>query len=207
MDTQHLLGFFVSSFIFMNYLAHFFLSNFDESLIVGNYIADDVKGKKYLIYPEEIQKGILLHRAIDGFTDNHITVEKSKSRIRPHQQKFTPVVVDVFYDYLLAINWQTYTSTALMDYAFYVYKVLQKNQEFLPEKSKFRLQFMIKQNWLYNYREIEGIKKALTGLSNRASFENKMNEAHILLIKNKEELNNDFNQFFPALMAFVKNTL
>ena len=71
----------------MNYLAHFYLSNHDKNLIVGNYIADDVKGKAYLDYPLEIQKGILLHRKIDDFTDNHPIVNISKNRIRTDQNK------------------------------------------------------------------------------------------------------------------------
>ena len=93
----------------MNYLAHFHLSNNNESLIIGNYIADDVKGKAYLNYSSEIQQGILLHRKIDDFTDNHPVVENSKHLIRHNQNKFTPVVMDVFYDYFLANNWDTYS--------------------------------------------------------------------------------------------------
>lgn len=191
----------------MNYLAHFFLSNHNEGLLVGNFIADDVKGKKYLLYPEEIKQGILLHRAIDDFTDKHKTVEKSKNSIRIYQQKFTPVVIDVFYDYLLATNWNRYSNIHLADYAATVYKTLLNNQAFLPEKSAFRLQFMEKQNWLYNYRKIEGIKKALTGLSKRTVYENNMSEAHHLLLKNETTLTHDFNQFFPELIAFVKNAI
>ena len=82
----------------MNYLAHFYLSDYDENLIVGNYIADDVKGEKYLNYSPEIQKGILLHRKIDTFTDTHHIVLNIKNLIREHQRKYTPVVIDIFYD-------------------------------------------------------------------------------------------------------------
>ena len=105
----------------MNYLAHFFLSNNDENLIIGNYIADDVKGKAYLKYSSEIQKGILLHRKIDDFTDNHNVVDNSKSLIRHHQNKFTPVVMDVFYDYFLANNWSTYSEKELLEFTNQIY--------------------------------------------------------------------------------------
>ena len=86
----------------MNYLAHFHLSNNDTNLIIGNYIADDVKGKAYLNYSQEIQRGILLHRRIDDYTDSHDIVLGSKDLIRHHQNKFTPVVMDVFYDYFFS---------------------------------------------------------------------------------------------------------
>ena len=49
----------------MNYLAHIYLSFDNKPLAVGNFIADAVKGKQYLKYPEEIQKGIQLHNQYD----------------------------------------------------------------------------------------------------------------------------------------------
>ncbi|MBL4592547.1 MAG: DUF479 domain-containing protein [Flavobacteriales bacterium] len=191
----------------MNYLAHFYLSDYNENLIIGNYIADDVKGKAYLDYPLEVQKGILLHRKIDHFTDNHDTVLNSKNLIRHHQKKYTPVVMDVFYDYFLAKNWETYSEDKLKDFTVYIYKTLFKNLKHLPLKSQVRLSFMAKSNWLYNYRKIEGINKALTGLSKRTNYENNMAQAHIILKEEELSLDNDFNQFFPELKSFVTSEI
>ena len=106
----------------MNYLAHLHLSNNDKNLIIGNYIADDVKGKAYLNFPLEIQKGIILHRKIDDFTDSHKVVGNSKNLIRHHQNKFTPVVMDVFYDYFLAKNWEEYSTVDLLSFTTNIYK-------------------------------------------------------------------------------------
>jgi len=186
----------------MNYLAHFLLSNNDENLIIGNYIADDIKGKAYLDYPTEIQQGILLHRKIDDFTDSHSTVENSKVLIREHQSKYTPVVMDVFYDYFLANNWNTYSEKELLAFTNHIYKVLFKNITHLPTKSQMRLPFMAKSNWLYNYRKISGIEKSLTGMSKRTSYANNMNNAHHILKEQELALNEDFNQFFPELIDF-----
>ena len=191
----------------MNYLAHFYLSNYDENLIIGNYIADDVKGKAYLDYPEQIQKGILLHRKIDDFTDNHDTVLNSKNLIRHHQNKFTPVVMDVFYDYFLAKDWRDHSTDELKDFTAYVYKILFKNIRTLPFKSQVRLPFMAKSDWLYNYREINGINKALTGLSKRSNYPNNMSQAHLILKEKEEALNEDFNLFFPELIDYVNTEI
>jgi len=195
----------------MNYLAHFFLSNDDENLIIGNYIADDVKGKAYLNYSLDIQKGILLHRNIDSFTDRHATVEKSKVLIRQHQNKFTPVVMDVFYDYFLARRWSNYSDTELLDFTHKIYKVLFKNINKLPLSSQMRLPFMAKSNWLYAYRNISGIEKALTGMSKRTKYPNNMNNAHHILKEKETELNKHFDHFFPELIHYtsakIKNYL
>jgi acyl carrier protein phosphodiesterase len=191
----------------MNYLAHFYLSNYDKDLIIGNYIADDVKGKSYLNYPLEIQKGILLHRKIDDFTDNHETVLNSKNIIRHHQNKYTPVVMDVFYDYFLAKDWEDHSNDNLKDFTEHVYKILFQNIKHLPLKSQMRLPFMAKSNWLYNYRKIEGIDKALSGLSKRSNYTNNMSEAHYILKEKEYDLQQDFNLFFPELKAFVNGEI
>jgi acyl carrier protein phosphodiesterase len=177
----------------MNYLAHFYLSSYDENLLIGNYIADDVKGKTYLNFPSEIQKGILLHRKIDDFTDNHETVLNSKNLIRHHQKKYTPVVMDVFYDYFLAKDWRIHSNDTLKDFTEYVYKILFKNIKHLPLKSQMRLPFMAKSNWLYNYRN--------------SNYPKNMAEAQIMLKEKKLELQNDFNIFFPDLNSFVNREL
>ena len=191
----------------MNYLAHFYLSDYDENLIIGNYIADDVKGKDYLLYPTEIQRGILLHRNIDEYTDNHSHVLNSKNLIRHHQRKYSPVVIDVFYDYFLAKDWTTYSGEELKDFTIYIYKILFKNLKHLPLKSQIRLSFMTKNNWLYNYRKIEGINKALTGLSKRSNYDNNMDQAYLILKEKEETLKSDFELFFPDLKSFVINEI
>ena len=65
----------------MNYLAHAYLSGNDIPLSVGNFIADSVKGKKYLSYPAKIIRGILLHRAIDHYTDNHLILVDLRDKL------------------------------------------------------------------------------------------------------------------------------
>jgi acyl carrier protein phosphodiesterase len=191
----------------MNYLAHLHLSNNDKNLIIGNYIADDVKGKAYLNFPLEIQKGIILHRKIDDFTDSHKVVGNSKNLIRHHQNKFTPVVMDVFYDYFLAKNWEEYSTVDLLSFTTNIYKVLFKNMMILPLKSQARLHFMAKSNWLYNYRKIEGIEKALKGMSKRTKYPNNMQKAHLILKEQELNLQKDFDLFYLELINFVDSEI
>jgi acyl carrier protein phosphodiesterase len=191
----------------MNYLAHLHLSNNDKNLIIGNYIADDVKGKAYLNFPLEIQKGIILHRKIDDFTDSHKVVGNSKNLIRHHQNKFTPVVMDVFYDYFLAKNWEEYSTVDLLSFTTNIYKVLFKNMMILPLKSQARLHFMAKSNWLYSYRKIEGIEKALKGMSKRTKYPNNMHKAHLILKEQELNLQKDFDLFYLELINFVDSEI
>ncbi|MBP6827851.1 MAG: hypothetical protein KA165_14915 [Saprospiraceae bacterium] len=100
----------------MNHLAHCFLSFNDEDLLLGNFIGDFVKGNDWKKYPEKVQQGILLHRTIDSYTDNHPMTDRSVTRVRPYAGRYSPPFTDILYDHLLAIHWEKY-----MDEAFDVF--------------------------------------------------------------------------------------
>lgn len=184
----------------MNHLAHFYLSFEQEHLLVGNYMADFAKGSSYLNLSPEIQQGVLLHRFIDHFTDNHPLVDKSKARISKAQGKFAPIVMDVFYDYLLATHWNLYSDEPLPIFANKRYQQLNNHKTLFPEPLLLRFEHMKTHDWLSNYANIYGIERALIGLSERAKFENAMDNSIQLLLKHETELANDFNQFFPIII-------
>jgi len=103
--------------ILMNFLAHLYLSCDNEDLMIGNFIADFIRNKEVKDYSPEIQKGIFLHRQIDTYTDLHPMVKKGTHRLQKYHRKYSPVIVDVFYDYLLANNWERYSGKAWMIFA------------------------------------------------------------------------------------------
>ncbi len=191
----------------MNFLAHIYLSGDDHDLMIGNFIADFVKGKKKDEYPLRIKQGIELHRSIDDFTDHHEITGKSKDRIRSKYGKYSGVITDLYYDHFLAANFKDYHEQSLQDYSENTYRVLNQNLHILPEGVQYFLPFMIERNWLLNYATVDGIGGALTGLSKRVSFENKMDESVHDLREKYEEFEDDFRQFFPELAGFVKKRL
>ncbi|CAG0997615.1 MAG: DUF479 domain-containing protein [Bacteroidetes bacterium] len=189
----------------MNFLAHFYLSNFNEALIVGNFIADSVKGKQFEHFPKDIQKGILLHRQIDEFTDKHAIVMKTKESLRIKHGKFSPVISDIIYDHFLASNWEKYSAVPLKSYSHSIYRTLGKNILLLPLNAQITYTYMVKNNWLYNYAQHEGISKALKGISKRTNYSNNMHEAPLTLLENYDEYQQHFFDFFPELIAFTEN--
>src|SRR5690554_6869802 len=118
----------------MNFLAHIYLSGNDEEVILGNFIADGIKGKTYENYPKGIQTGILLHRGIDTFTDAHPIVRQSTKRLHKNFGHFSGVIVDVFYDHFLAKNWKTYSNEPLEEYVQRFYGLLQRHYDSLPKR-------------------------------------------------------------------------
>lgn len=186
----------------MNFLAHIYLSNNKENILIGNFIADAVKGNQYKNFPSEIQHGILLHRAIDYFTDNHPIVKKSKRRLQKRYGHYNGVIIDIFYDHFLAKNWHNYSEVELSTYVENVYSILEKNRNTLPEKMQKILTSMIKYNWLVNYASLEGMEQVLIGMNNRTNKISNMNLAIEDLKINYTKFENDFIPFFKELIDF-----
>ena len=188
----------------MNFLAHLYLAGKEEELIVGNFIADSVKGNKYKEYPERIARGLLMHRSIDFFSDTHPAYLKSVHRLAPTYGKFSGVITDMFYDYMLTINWSDYSNEKLEDFCQRMYAILLSHQTRMPEKSKIILTYMTKHNWLLSYARKEGIRRALKGLSERMKYYSPMDEAVSELETNFDSYLADFNEFFPLLQIHAK---
>jgi acyl carrier protein phosphodiesterase len=189
----------------MNFLAHLYLSGTSEELLIGNFIGDSVKGRDYNNYPKKVKEGILLHRKIDSFTDQHPQVAISKDRIRKDYHKYSPVIIDVYYDHFLALHWEKYHAKPLKEYVAEIYKLLDSNQHTFPQRTQYMVGFMITYNWLGNYQTIGGIKQALIGLGRRAKFASNMENAYKNLLHDYDELDHDFEVFFPELVSYVES--
>ncbi|HKK40074.1 MAG TPA: acyl carrier protein phosphodiesterase [Cryomorphaceae bacterium] len=184
----------------MNFLAHQFLSFEIKPIMVGNFIADTVKGKALENYDADIQKGILLHRFIDSFTDSHEITLQSRERLYGHFGKYAAVVQDVFYDHFLAMNWSQYHKVDLDEYTRFIYLTLDDYRSVFNERAERTFHFMQMQNWLGSYATREGIDRALSGLSKRASFPSNMDESLPALEEHGDDISTDFEVFFPDLI-------
>jgi acyl carrier protein phosphodiesterase len=184
----------------MNFLAHLYLSGDDPEIMVGNFLGDFVRGRNLLErYTKHIALGIELHRTIDAFTDSHPTVSKSKNRLREKYRHYSPVIVDIFYDHFLAHNWHHYHHQLLPDYAEEAYHIIQKQMAILPPDAQYMLPYMISGNWLVNYAKVEGIQRALSGMSRRTKFDSKMDESVNDLVAHYDDFKLEFESFFPEL--------
>lgn len=186
----------------MNFLAHIFLSGEDEERIIGNFIADSVKGKKHLQYPEGVKNGIILHRAIDFYTDTHPTVRKSKARLFKRYGHYNGVIVDILYDHFLAADWSSYSPVPLKEFVNGFYQMLQQHFEILPKPVQQFLPFMIKDNWLLSYATVDGIGKILYQMDQRTGKRSKMNFAVTELEEHYSEFKAEFTSFFSELQDF-----
>jgi acyl carrier protein phosphodiesterase len=188
----------------MNFLAHIYLSGENVNVMIGNFIGDFVKGRNLSEqFEPEIVKGIEIHRAIDAFTDTHPIVRISKKRLQPKYRHYAPVIVDVFYDHFLAKNWDEYHPELLPDFAERTYKTIESFSSILPNDVLYMLPYMIKGNWLVNYSRLEGIQRALTGMSRRTTHVSHMDESVNDLREHSSLFEKEFREFFPELKKHV----
>jgi acyl carrier protein phosphodiesterase len=188
----------------MNFLAHAYLSFGDECLLVGNFIADKVKGKKFLDFPIGIQKGILLHRQIDDFTDKHPVVLSMISLYSQNQGIFSPVINDIFMDHFLAKNWSSYHTITLQDFVNHALAVLEKYQNFIPKSIQDFISFAKQTNRLVEYGTVEGVEITLKQVGKKILSQPRLESAIVDLQLHYEKLEALFTIYFPELIQFSK---
>jgi len=191
----------------MNYLAHILLSGDDKDIRAGNFIGDAIKGKDYLNYPKQIRKGILLHRQIDAFTDTNDIVHRSKKRLHSRYGHYAGVIIDILYDHFLCVNWSDYSPTPIDVFIDDFYTEIQLKSFDLPKEIQLFIPRLIQQDWFTKYQTIEGMTRVLKGMENIIKHNIPLSNAIKDLEKNYQDLNDDFNTFFPQLIKHVQNTL
>ncbi|WP_073097496.1 acyl carrier protein phosphodiesterase [Leeuwenhoekiella marinoflava] len=191
----------------MNYLAHIYLSGDDSLITIGNFMADGIKGKQYKTYLPQLQKGILLHRSIDSFTDSHPIVKQSTKRLHSKYSHYSGVIVDILYDHFLAKNWKNYATTPLSSYIENFYDSLDEHFELLTPGIQRMIPHMIADNWLLSYTEISGIATVLYNMNRRTKNISGMDRAVEDLQLYYHDFENEFTLFFEELRQFCEQRL
>lgn len=191
----------------MNFLAHLKLSGDHEYIMLGNFIADHIRGNKISHLPQEVIDGIMLHRKIDYYTDHHPEFMKTRARLHEKYHKYAGVIADVIYDHFLAKNWNDYSEYALSSFTTYSYGILLRHYSLLPSTTKKILPFFIMQNWLTSYRKFEGLRRSFQYLSKRANFKSNMEYAVEDLIDDYELYEAEFRAFFPDIATYCQKEL
>ena len=191
----------------MNFLAHIYLSDNNDFIKIGNFMADGIRGNDYLNYPDEIKKGIILHRYIDTFTDANEIFRISKHRLHERYGHYSGVIVDILYDHFLAKNWNKYSDESLTSFVYGFYQSMEENFDILTPKTQRILPVMIENNWLESYASVEGISKILYQMDYRTKFKSKMQFAVEELEMFYSDFENEFTLFFEELRNHVKEKL
>lgn len=170
-------------------------------------ISDFVKGKKKFDYPPVILQGIMLHRAIDTFTDTHEATKEAKEVFRPHYRLYSGAFVDVIYDHFLAVDPAEFTESSLFDFSQQVYDSLDKQAAWLPGRFAAMFPFMKEQNWLFNYRHKWGTGKSLGAVVRRSLYLTESETAYQLFEEHYQLLQDCYRHFWAFVKPFARRQL
>lgn len=195
----------------MNWLAHAYLSRDDIEFRLGNLLADLVKGRDRAAMSAAFQEGMRLHQAIDIFTDSHPIVHQARARIGEGYRHVTGILVDIFFDHFLALDWDRYSDETLESFTNRLAEDIRVHPIELPEEARMAVERMLRDNRLASYREVDGITATLKRVSLRLlartgkdfELENAVSE----LVANYDPLRSDFAEFFPLLKDDVAKRL
>ena len=192
----------------MNYLAHAYLSFGNPKILLGNMISDFVKGKQQFTYPPVVHKGIVLHRAIDDFTDTHAATKEAKQVFKSEYGLYSGAFMDVAYDHFLATNKDDFANDeTLLNFSQHTYRLLDQQESLMPDNYRRMFYYMKQQNWLYGYRTNEGIYQSFGGLVKRAAYLQDSTAANKIFEKHYDFLAVCFAAFWLELKPFAHNKL
>jgi acyl carrier protein phosphodiesterase len=191
----------------LNYLAHILLSGPDKRIAVGNFIGDGVKGRITDSYPKEIFIGLHLHRFIDHVADTHPANQASRESMYPVFGKYAGVAQDMLHDHFLAGRWDEFSHEPIEGYLESFYATADEYIEIFPPHQKRFFEGIRAGDWLINYRTLDGMERAFSGLSKRVKRENPLAIGGQYLIDNRQSLEASFLSFFPLLVKECESEL
>ena len=191
----------------MNFLAHVFLSGTEIPLAVGNLVADRIKGAQYLNYEQNIQKGILLHRDIDSYTDAHPYFKQCASILFPKYRHYSRVIVDLFFDHCLAANWKDFHPEPLAQFSQNFYNALDHYRNIFPPDVEKLLYYLVINDWFCQYQTLSGLDAIMKQMAKRTRFPSGMERAVQDLELHYHELQENFFIFMPDLIRFTKDAI
>lgn len=185
----------------MNYLGHLYLSNNDKTLMLNNLFGDFVKGRDLSHFPTEIQNGLILHRKIDDFIDHFPLVNELQHALYSELPKISSVAIDLFFDHLLAKNWQDYHHKEINQFLKEFYESIKLENEHYTDSFKIMISKMLEMNWISHYSSLDGLHKMCQGVSKRISLDNNLKFGKEVFLKHEKAINQVFRTYMEAAIS------
>jgi acyl carrier protein phosphodiesterase len=191
----------------MNFLAHALLSGDDADILVGNLMTDFLKPGDAQPQNERIQHGIAWHYQIDRFMDSHSLVAQSRRRLFGDYRHYSAVLVDIFYDHLLAVNWKQFSDVPLEEFAQSTYAALALRREMFPPRMAVVMPHLVADNWLCAYARADGVLKALGRVQRRQTRGADLMASWASFEADKPQFKIEFTEFFPQIVTLQREFL
>jgi acyl carrier protein phosphodiesterase len=188
----------------MNILAHLHLATLANSSLLGNSVADFVKGDPYQQYPSEISDGIMLHRKVDSLIDSFPEVKQAKRLFRKDYQRVAPITLDIVWDHFLSKFWGMFNSNqSLSLFNVSVQKQIQPYIADYPADYQHFMNAMWQGAWLKNYASVDFVGQVLSGMAKRRPKLYLLKDTIIDVEQNYIPLKTLFFTLYPKMCSLV----
>lgn len=189
----------------MNFLAHLHLAQLADSSLLGNLMADFVRGNPHQQWSPPIADGILLHRRLDSLTDSLPEVREARQWFRAETRRVAPITLDVIWDHFLARHWdQFHPAQSLPAFS------ASAEQEIVPQLAGTPEGFielnavMWRERWLEHYADPTRLARVLNGMAQRRPRLAALRDSYQDFVENYAGLEQQFFQLYPRLMELAR---
>lgn len=192
----------------MNFLAHLVLAGNDDDLRLGAMLGDFIRGKSTLaVFCEGLQRGIMLHRHIDGFTDTLPDIVRLRQWFPSPFRRYGGIVIDLAFDHELARRWEIYSDETLEQFDLGVRRLLESNDSLLPARLKRFMDYMDRRGLFAAYRRQDEILHSLEGLGRRLSRPNPLHRVSEIWDEFEPLMSAAFESVFDEVQSDVADWL
>jgi acyl carrier protein phosphodiesterase len=190
----------------MNFLAHLHLASLAHSSLLGNLLADFVRGNPAGQYDPEVIAGIMLHRRVDVMTDSLPQVKACRDYFSDEYRRVAPITLDVVWDHFLARHWQQLEpSQSLPNFIQTARHQIEPHLSFTPERFQNMNSYLWSERWLERYADLSFIAKVLQGMASRRPRLGALAGSFADIERNYHQLETHFWQFYPQMMQQAKD--
>ncbi|WP_114191525.1 ACP phosphodiesterase [Edaphovirga cremea] len=190
----------------MNFLAHLHLAQLAESSLLGNLLADFVRGNPRNHYSPIVADGIMMHRRVDALTDSLPEVKLARQYFSDEYRRVSPITLDVLWDHFLARHWQRIEpAETLVAFINRAQRLIVPQLAQTPERFQNLNAYMWPERWLERYAELPFIANVLQGMANRRPRLYALAGSFTDIERNYHQFETLFWQFYPRMMAQAKS--
>ncbi|WP_213994008.1 ACP phosphodiesterase [Sodalis sp. dw_96] len=189
----------------MNFLAHLHLASLADSSLLGNLMADFVRGNPDGLYSAEVVAGIRMHRRIDTITDSHPVVKSAKTLFSADCRRVAPIALDVVWDHFLARHWsRVEPDVPLRRFVLRAEALITPALPQTPEAFRSLNNYLWRERWLERYAQRPFLAQVLTGMASRRPRLAALGEIYPEIEQHYPALEGFFWQLYPDMMQLAK---
>ncbi|MBT9432505.1 DUF479 domain-containing protein [Candidatus Sodalis endolongispinus] len=189
----------------MNFLAHLHLATLAQSSLLGNLMADFVRGDPDGLYPPAVVAGIRMHRRIDSLTDGHQAVRQALTLFSPATRRVAPIALDVVWDHFLERHWsQVEPQWPLTEFVVRAQQGIAPALPDTPAGFQSLNRYLWRERWLLRYAELPFLAQVLSGMAQRRPRLSALGEIHPEIQTHYSRLQEAFWQLYPAMMQAAR---